>query len=244
MNLEQEGLYRRCLDLAWEHGSIPDDPKEIARLIQKDPREVKRAWTAVRACWQPNGEAGRLVNDREEKERKKAQERHSKASRAAAQKAAQHSAREPAQNGAQDTAPPPATRASGNLSSGFLCSSVVLKEKEDASIFSDERASEGFQAYFGIFIATGKLLNDNDMERCFKEWISRTPDYREKAYTHAESLCSGWSGDSYTPFPINHLTQHPWDRRSAGRSLPPVQPKTKTSAALDQATQMFMRGQK
>src|SRR5437870_4047524 len=79
MNLAEEGLYRRCLDLSWEDGSIPDDPKEIARLIQKERTDVKKAWPKVSVCWFPNGQDGRLINPRQETERKKALEKSSKA---------------------------------------------------------------------------------------------------------------------------------------------------------------------
>jgi hypothetical protein len=122
---------------------------------------------------------------------------------------------------------------------------LVLKENKDGGIlFDDAHASQSFQAYFGMFIATGKPLNDSDMGDCFREWISRTPNYRELAYRDAEKQAPSWSGDLYTPFPVNHLTRHSWDRRSAGRSLPAVRPASKTSEALSKAEKLFMKGQK
>ena len=238
MNLEQEGLYRRCLDLAWEHGSIPDDPKEIARLIQKDPREVKRAWAVVRSCWASNGELGRLVNAREEIERKKAQERHSKASKAAAQKAAQHSAREPAQNGAQDAAPQPATRASGNLSSLEVCNSLVLSK--DVNDESDLL----FQEFMGVFLAAGVAMNQRDIENC--QWKFLPLDLETKRFivadVKAKATNGTWPSADKTKRPWNYLDGNEWTRKAIPRALPSGH-KSASQEAHERAAKRFMEEQ-
>ena len=72
MNLSEVGLYQLSLDYAWIHGYIPDDPKELARLIRHDAAAVRKAWPKVRPCWVENGSPGRLVNERQEQERAKA----------------------------------------------------------------------------------------------------------------------------------------------------------------------------
>ncbi|HXI85317.1 MAG TPA: hypothetical protein VNL17_14645 [Verrucomicrobiae bacterium] len=80
MNLSEVGLYQLSLNWAWDYGSIPDDPGELARLLQRDRNEVKRAWPKVRPCWVPSPEQGRLVNQRMEAERVKAIDKSDKAS--------------------------------------------------------------------------------------------------------------------------------------------------------------------
>ncbi len=69
MNLAEVGLYQLALNEAWRQGSIPADPKELARLIRRKPAEVCRAWPKVQPCWIPNCLPGRLVNPRQERER-------------------------------------------------------------------------------------------------------------------------------------------------------------------------------
>src|SRR6185369_15472832 len=44
MNLAEVGLYILALGHSWKHGSIPDDPAELARLIRRKPSEVRKVW--------------------------------------------------------------------------------------------------------------------------------------------------------------------------------------------------------
>lgn len=73
MNLAEVGLYVLCLNESWKRGSIPDDPKAVAKMIRRDQSQVRKAWPAIRACYEENGANGRLVNQRQEKERIKAE---------------------------------------------------------------------------------------------------------------------------------------------------------------------------
>ena len=69
MTLEQEGIYRRLLDLAWLHGSIPADLPSLARLVGKglSVARLTRLWPGIAPCWTER--SGRLVNGRLERER-------------------------------------------------------------------------------------------------------------------------------------------------------------------------------
>lgn len=73
MSLAEVGLYTLALNESWKRGSIPDDPKSLATVIRKDPKEVRKAWPVVRSCFVENGAPGRLVNARQEKERTRAE---------------------------------------------------------------------------------------------------------------------------------------------------------------------------
>ena len=61
MSLEEEGGYIRLLAFCWQHGSIPDDPERIARLLGKG------ASTTLATMFEPGGNG--LVNRRLEEVR-------------------------------------------------------------------------------------------------------------------------------------------------------------------------------
>ncbi len=68
MTLEEEGAYIRLLGFCWQHGSIPADPEQAARLIGKGASTTLA--TVVLAMFVA-GDPGRLVHDRLERERVK-----------------------------------------------------------------------------------------------------------------------------------------------------------------------------
>lgn len=69
MSYEQEGVYRKLLDYAWLHGSVPADLALMARLLGKGmtAKRLARLWPAIAPCWQEQD--GRLTNGRLERER-------------------------------------------------------------------------------------------------------------------------------------------------------------------------------
>lgn len=78
MSPMEEFCYRRLLDYQWLNGSIPEDPKSLARICKNIPlRQMARAW-AVLAPQFPEGRNRRL-----ERERRKVEERIEHAQKAA-----------------------------------------------------------------------------------------------------------------------------------------------------------------
>ena len=75
MSLEQQGAYVRLLCFAWLHGSIPADREEIRGLIgmaSASDEAFERVWSS-RLCqrWVAMpGTPGRLINERQEHERR------------------------------------------------------------------------------------------------------------------------------------------------------------------------------
>lgn len=69
MTLEEVGAYVLLLAYDWREGSIPADPKRIARLLRVDEATAVRLWEGLSPCFGPNGEPGRLCNGRLAKER-------------------------------------------------------------------------------------------------------------------------------------------------------------------------------
>lgn len=67
MTWEERGLYQALLWHAWLHGSIPEDPAMIARLVRAEPQWFAERWRAIAPCW--TLKRGRLHNERVDHER-------------------------------------------------------------------------------------------------------------------------------------------------------------------------------
>lgn len=67
MSLEEEGAYIRLLAFCWQHGSIPADPENIARLIGKGASTTLA--TTLATMFEPGGDG--LIHRRLEEEREK-----------------------------------------------------------------------------------------------------------------------------------------------------------------------------
>src|SRR5262245_31170507 len=74
MSFEEMGVYQRLLWISWVNIGLPDDPEQIAELLQLPFRRlgVKRflakVWPKIAPCWTPTQE-GRLIQKRQEEER-------------------------------------------------------------------------------------------------------------------------------------------------------------------------------
>lgn len=75
MSLAEEGAYRRALDNAWREGSIPADPKLLAKSIGKGC-SVKVAEVVQGMFVEHPKDASRMVNKKLEKIRKEQQRKH------------------------------------------------------------------------------------------------------------------------------------------------------------------------
>jgi hypothetical protein len=83
---------------------------------------------------------------------------------------------------------------------------------------------EGFERYFGIFLAAGKPLSEVDMVRARFRWEELGTHDQLAAIAHALRLCSETEA-RYVPLPENHLTTQAWTRVAMPRSLPrPLKP--------------------
>jgi uncharacterized protein YdaU (DUF1376 family) len=69
LTLEEEGAYIRLLCYCWQHGTIPDDADQLARLIGKGASTTVAR--VVQAMFQQGPEEGKLIHDRLEQERDK-----------------------------------------------------------------------------------------------------------------------------------------------------------------------------
>jgi uncharacterized protein YdaU (DUF1376 family) len=78
MTLAERGGYTDLLFYAWDMGSLPNDPKRLARMLGVDADEFVAIWPALRPKFVQNAD-GHLVNERLERERIKAAENKAKA---------------------------------------------------------------------------------------------------------------------------------------------------------------------
>lgn len=68
-------IYRELLDISWDAGGLPPDPKTLQSMIGATASEWSRAWPLVAPKFSP-GPDGLLRNDRLEKHRTEAIELH------------------------------------------------------------------------------------------------------------------------------------------------------------------------
>lgn len=68
----EKGFYWRCLNHCWLNGSLPADSTERARVLQNAKAYAEKMWLRVGRCFSPSSDPARLVNKRQEEERKKA----------------------------------------------------------------------------------------------------------------------------------------------------------------------------
>jgi uncharacterized protein YdaU (DUF1376 family) len=65
------GIYRELLDVQWDMGSLPENPRELQMIAGATSLEWKRAWPLLEPKF-PVGEGGRRRNARLESHRLKA----------------------------------------------------------------------------------------------------------------------------------------------------------------------------
>lgn len=73
MTLEEEGAYRRALDLCWLHGSLPSDPERLAKVIGKGA-SVLVARVVLPMFTIAEHDPSRITHDRLDLERQKQRE--------------------------------------------------------------------------------------------------------------------------------------------------------------------------
>lgn len=120
LTLEEEGAYVRLLCYCWQHGSIPSDVEQLARLIGKGASTTLAA--VVAAMFQPTSDGSRLVHDRLEREKAKQDEWRAK-SAAGGLKSAEK--RKGGAKGGSTVVQPP------NQPNGNIPSSVSVSNKEE-----------------------------------------------------------------------------------------------------------------
>lgn len=71
MTYEERGVFHALLDYAWLNDGLPNDLDRLARLLRLAPADFERIWPAVSRCFREReGDPSRLVNGRQERERR------------------------------------------------------------------------------------------------------------------------------------------------------------------------------
>jgi uncharacterized protein YdaU (DUF1376 family) len=86
MTLAERGAYTDLLFYSWDMGSLPNDPKRLARMLGVDMQEFMVIWPAVQPKFVRN-ETNGIVNERLERERRNSIGLRTKASEKAQQAA-------------------------------------------------------------------------------------------------------------------------------------------------------------
>ncbi len=69
MTMAQRGVYITLLSHCWLEGSLPDDPRRLARMVGLSGSEFAKVWPSLMSCFTAKGDA--LVHKRLDMERKK-----------------------------------------------------------------------------------------------------------------------------------------------------------------------------
>lgn len=70
MSLPAVGIYMRLICQCWIEGSLPNDPKLLARMAGATARQFRDLWPSIETCFRPNSD-GRLTHPRLERELEK-----------------------------------------------------------------------------------------------------------------------------------------------------------------------------
>lgn len=234
MSLSEAGLYILALNEAWKRGSIPDDPKALALAIRRDPKEVKKAWTAVSSLWVGNGEPGRLVNPRQEKERKKALAKSEQATSAArtrhADKVRPHvrphnsgkgSASAPAcANGVTEIDAFDVLRASDSDSFEVLPLVGSGAGSKKAGLPLPKGWHQDY-LYSEFRMACGWLgLIESDFTEAWWEWQRLDAGQKIEALAGVKSLEASGADPNLVKRPKRYLKDHEWQRKPVARGGP------------------------
>lgn len=99
-----------------------------------------------------------------------------------------------------------------------------------------------FDAYFGVFLASGRPLSEHDRMRACQMWISldgrERPGWQHAAMTDAIDVCRNASHPRFVPLPVNHLIAKPWTRVAMPRTL---QPEGKLSRMMREGMEILRR---
>lgn len=256
MSIAEVGLYSLALNEAWKRGSIPDDPKLLAVAIKRDFKDVRKAWPAVRACWVPSGEPGRLTNPRQEKERVKALDKSGKASVAAGVRYAnvrtRASGHSDASADASAGAVPRASESVSVSSEVFETTTTNLRtastrERLDLTPKKIQIPDAGptFTRMINAFFAAGCKLSEYDIAAAAngdKEnvgFIQYSAEEQMEIALAAEDLAKTVSARTMG-LPVNFIGKQRWRRRGPGRVIPEARSMTRSEQASAEAKRQFM----
>lgn len=164
MSLEEEGAYIRLLAFCWQHGSIPAEPEQIARLIGKGASTTLA--TTLATMFEPGGEG--LIHRRLEDEREK-QKVWSEKSSAGGKKSAESRRRaKEAKNSPPEIQPP-------------LQGCLPIGSNQNATLHSSSSSSN-------IPLLFPHEGEGHEKERVLpKDWKSLTKEQRKRMRVHANS---------------------------------------------------------
>lgn len=94
----------------------------------------------------------------------------------------------------------------------------------------------GWETYIGIFLAAGKKLNQSDLTKGLRQWLSLETAEQLAAVRDIEATARTREAE-FIQFPVNHLKDRPWTRVGPERILPEP---SRSAAAQDEAERLFL----
>ncbi len=222
MSLEEEGGYIRLLAFCWQHGSIPDDPEKIARLIGKGASTTLA--TTLATMFEPGGNG--LVNRRLEEVRLEQEAWRAKSSEGGKKSAEKRRIAKEAKENATKPQPPlegwlpnganqtatlqssPSPSIPPNPQGGFSLSPAPTGEADNSPLmirlgkFFNRRATTRWSAAERKALKKLTPIDPEDielLERYYLEEIPQGDDYRRR---DLETLLNNWTKE------IDRATSH------------------------------------
>lgn len=222
MSLEEEGGYIRLLAFCWQHGSIPDDPEKIARLIGKGASTTLA--TTLATMFEPGGKG--LVNRRLEEVRLEQEAWRAKSSEGGKKSAEKRRIAKEAKENATKPQPPlegclpnganqtatlqssPSPSIPPNPQGGFSLSPAPTGEAGNSPLmihlgkFFNRRATTRWSAAERKALKKLTPIDAEDielLERYYLEEIPQGDDYRRR---DLETLLNNWTKE------IDRATSH------------------------------------
>lgn len=101
----------------------------------------------------------------------------------------------------------------------------------EGAMNENHHPSEGFEPFFGLFLAAGKALNHGDFLRAHALWTRLTSSDKLRAMVDARQQLERTADAHFVPLPENYLRTRPWTRIAQPRTLPVVTRKEIESQA-------------
>jgi len=90
-----------------------------------------------------------------------------------------------------------------------------------SELIVSENGHKNFEILWGLFVAAGKALNDQDRKKAFKEFLKIKPENHPEVLRWVfDQIQTTWTDPRYTPFPHRALETEGWKRIAEPRIIP------------------------
>lgn len=178
LTAEQRDVYRNLLDACWVDGSLPNNCTVLHRLSMADASEWARSWPKVRKLFRLKNR--RLHHPKVDEKRPHLIDWHEQKSKAGKRSVESRRAkRERTFNGRSTDVPTDVQQAfKPSSTSTYIGERVVHTTEHSGAPENPPRAqtTAGFDAFWSLYLTTGKPTNEHDHLEAAREWVIRECD--------------------------------------------------------------------